>query len=34
MSDDAARLPAGTELLRTVRMTLRLNAPPERVSRA
>jgi uncharacterized protein YndB with AHSA1/START domain len=34
MSDDAVRLPAGTELLRTVRMTLRLNAPPERVSRA
>ena len=34
MSDDAARLPAGTELLRTIRMTMRLNAPPERVSRA
>ena len=34
MSDDAARLPAGTVLLRTIRMTLRLNAPPERVSRA
>ena len=32
MSDDAARLPAGTELLRTVRMSLRLNAPRERVS--
>ena len=34
MSDDAARLPAGTVILRTVRMTLRLNAPPERESRA
>ncbi len=27
-------LPAGTELQRTVRMNRRLNAPPERVSRA
>lgn len=34
MSDEAGRLPAGTELRRTVRMVRRLNAPPERVFRA
>lgn len=34
MGDDAAPLPAGTVLPRTVRMVRRLNAPPERVSRA
>jgi uncharacterized protein YndB with AHSA1/START domain len=34
MSDDPLRLPAGTEPVRTIRMVRRLNAPPERASRA
>lgn len=34
MSDETIRVPAGSELPRTVRMVQRLNAPPERVSRA
>jgi len=34
MGDETMLLPAGTELRRTVRMVRRLNAPPERVSRA
>jgi len=34
MSDDITRLPVGTGLQRTVRVVQRLNAPPERVSRA
>ena len=34
MGDETIPLPAGTELRRTVRMVRRLNAPPERVSRA
>lgn len=34
MGDEIMPLPAGTELRRTVRMVRRLNAPPERVSRA
>ena len=34
MGDETMLLPAGTELRRTIRMARRLNAPPERVSRA
>jgi uncharacterized protein YndB with AHSA1/START domain len=34
MNDETVRLPVGTDLLRTVRMVRRLNAPPLRVSRA
>jgi uncharacterized protein YndB with AHSA1/START domain len=34
MDDETTQLPAGTSLLRTVRLAVRLNAPPERVSRA
>lgn len=34
MSEDAARLPAGTELRRWIRMRRRLDASPERVYRA
>lgn len=34
MGDETMPLPAGTELRPTVRMVRRLNAPPERVSRA
>ena len=34
MGEQTLPLPAGTELRRTVRMVRRLNAPPERVSRA
>ena len=34
MGDETMPLPAGTELVRTIRMVRRLNAPPERVSRA
>lgn len=34
MSDDTERLPSAVRPVRTVRMTRRLNAPPERVSRA
>ena len=34
MGDETLALPAGTEFRRTVRMVRRLNAPPERVSRA
>ena len=34
MSEETVRLPLGSELPRTVRMVRRLNAPPERVSRA
>lgn len=34
MGDETMPLPAGTELRRTVRLVRRLNAPPERVSRA
>lgn len=34
MGDGTLAMPAGTEFRRTVRMVRRLNAPPERVSRA
>jgi uncharacterized protein YndB with AHSA1/START domain len=34
MGDETMPLPVGTELVRTIRMARRLNAPPERVSRA
>jgi uncharacterized protein YndB with AHSA1/START domain len=34
MGDETLTLPAGTDLRRTIRMVQRLNAPPERVSRA
>lgn len=34
MSDETVRVPTGADLTRTIRMSRRLNAPPERVSRA
>jgi len=34
MGDETTLLPAGTSLRRTIRLTRRLDAPPERVSRA